>query len=262
MLSRPLRRYRAVLAYDGTNYAGFQRQAGNQPTIQGEVERALQTLTNQTALVIGSGRTDSGVHASGQVISFDISWKHGVEALQRALNATLPNDIAVWQLDEAPEGFHPRFDARSRVYVYRIYNHPVRSPLHGRYHWHVPQPLDITAMNSAAMQLVGTHDFATFGTPPQGKNTVRHLWRSQWTREGAVLTYTIEGNAFLYRMVRSIVGSLKLVGEAAWSVETFIAAFHARQRERCGTVAPPHGLCLIAVNYESKLADKVDTTAF
>lgn len=262
MLSRPLRRYRAVLAYDGTNYAGFQRQAGNQPTIQGEVERALQTLTTQTVLVLGSGRTDSGVHASGQVISFDALWQHGVTALQRALNATLPHDIAVWQLEEAADDFHPRFDAHSRVYVYRIYNHPVRSPLHGRYHWHVAHPLDITAMNAAAAQLLGTHDFATFGTPPQGESTVRHLWHSQWVREGSVLTYTIEGNAFLYRMVRSIVGSLKLVGEAAWSVEAFIDAFHACQRERCGTVAPPHGLCLTAVNYEPKSADKAKAAAF
>lgn len=243
-------RYRALIAYDGTDYCGFQRQRQKQPTIQGEIERALHTLTNQTIPVTGSGRTDSGVHAAGQVISFQTEWSHGPETMLRALNANLPTDIAVLELAEADASFHPRYAARSRVYQYAVYNHPVRSPLHGRFHWHVSEPLNLERMNEAAALLVGTHDFATFGTPPQGDSTVRQLFRCHWSRKGAILTFEVEGNAFLYRMVRSIVGSLRLVGDGSWSVADFKLAFQACSREKCGTVAPPQGLCLVSVKYD------------
>ncbi len=242
-------RYCALIAYDGTNYFGFQRQREGQPTIQGELERTLTILTDQMIPVTGSGRTDRGVHATGQVVSFQTAWKHGPETLQRALNANLPTDIAVLQLDEVQSEFHPRFDARQRVYQYFIYNQPVRSPLYGRFHWHVRQPLDIAQMNAAAIQLIGLHDFATFGTPPQGERTVREIFHSHWLRQGPVLVYEVAANAFLYRMVRSIVGSLKLVGDGTWTVDEFVAAFRACSRDRCGTVAPPQGLRLVSVKY-------------
>ncbi len=242
-------RYRALIAYDGTDYFGFQRQRDEQPTIQGELERVLHSLTNSVVSITGSGRTDRGVHATGQVVSFQTSWNHGKESLQRALNAKLPKDIAVLQLDEVDAEFHPRYDARSRAYQYYIYNQPVRSPLHGRFHWHISTPLDITQMNDAAVQLVGLHDFATFGTPPQGENTIREVFYSYWLRQGNVLIYEIEATAFLYRMVRSIVGSLKLVGDGSWTVSEFIAAFEAANRDQCGTVAPPQGLRLVSVTY-------------
>ncbi len=242
-------RYCALIAYDGTDYFGFQRQRDEQPTIQGELERVLHSLTNSVVSITGSGRTDRGVHATGQVVSFQTSWNHGKESLQRALNAKLPKDIAVLQLDEVDAEFHPRFDARSRAYQYYIYNQPVRSPLHGRFHWHISTPLDITQMNDAAVQLVGLHDFATFGTSPQGENTIREVFHSYWLRQGSVLIYEIEATAFLYRMVRSIVGSLKLVGDGSWTVSEFIAAFGAANRDQCGTVAPPQGLRLLSVTY-------------
>lgn len=242
-------RYRALIAYDGTHYFGFQRQRSEQPTIQGEIERVLAVLTNQAVPVTGSGRTDRGVHATGQVVSFQTAWKHGPQTLQRALNAHLPAEISVLQLDEIHAEFHPRFDARSRAYQYFIYNQPVRSPLHGRYHWHISKPLNIASMNAAASQLLGLHDFATFGTPPQGENTVREVFHSHWWRQDSILVYEIEATAFLYRMVRSIVGSLKLVGDASWTVDEFVTAFQARNRDLCGTVAPPQGLRLVSVTY-------------
>jgi tRNA pseudouridine38-40 synthase len=245
-----LPRYRALIAYDGTDYFGFQRQRDEQPTIQGELERALATLTNSAVSVTGSGRTDRGVHATGQVVSFQILWKHGKESLQHALNANLPSDIAVIQLDEVHEEFHPRFDAQRRAYQYFIYNQSVRSPLHGRFHWHISTPLDMTRMNAAAAELVGLHDYATFGTPPQGESTVREIFHSHWLRQDNVLIYEVEATAYLYRMVRSIVGSLKLVGDGSWTVKEFVAAFQAANRDLCGTVAPPQGLRLVSVKYE------------
>ena len=243
-------KYRALVEYDGTDYCGFQRQRDEYPTIQGELEKVLHHLTRQSVTVIGSGRTDSGVHATGQVVSFTISWQHGVAALQRALNANLPVDIAVLQLEIAEPTFHPRFDARRRAYVYHIYNAPVRRPLNRRMSWHVSRPLDLAAMNEAAASLIGSHDFATFGQPPQGNNSVRHVFRAEWQQAGAFLTFHIEANAFLYRMVRSLVGSLKLVGDGSWQVADFVAALNAADRRRSGTVAPAVGLFLVSVWYD------------
>ena len=160
-----------------------------------------------------------------------LSWlPHGVEALQRALNANLPPAIALVEVCEAAPDFHPRFDARRRSYRYYVYNAPVRSPLRHLRCWHLSQPLDLALMNEAAAYLVGEHDFATFGQPPQGENSVRGLSRTVGT-PGPMLLFTIEGNAFLQRMVRSIVGSLRLVGDGRWTVDDFVAAFRARDRD-------------------------------
>lgn len=242
--------YRALIAYDGTAYAGFQRQREGQATIQGELEQVLGELAQRPITIKGAGRTDSGVHAIGQVIAFELEWSHSQTALQRALNAHLPADIAVLNLELCEAGFHPRFDARRRAYKYIIYNADVRSPICRQYSWHVRRPLDEDKMNQAAQALVGVQDFATFGQPPQGENTVRQLFAAVCQREGDEVSIFIEANAFLQRMVRSIVGSLKLVGEGSWSVEQFVTALEARDRSQCGTVAPPHGLFLVSVTYE------------
>jgi tRNA pseudouridine38-40 synthase len=214
------------------------------------LERVLGDLARQPVTVIGSGRTDSGVHATGQIITFTMSWQHGAAALQRALNANLPADIAILQLETAVTEFHPRFDARRRAYRYQIYNSPVRSPLKNRYSWHVSRPLDLTVMNKAAAYLVGRHDFATFGQPPQGNNSVREVFEANWQQASEMLMFYIEANAFLYRMVRSLVGSLKLVGDGSWQVEDFVAALTAADRRRSGTVAPAQGLYLVSVWYD------------
>ncbi len=240
---------RATVAYDGTDFHGFQVQAA-QRTVQGALEDALLQVTREQVRVIGAGRTDSGVHALGQVVAFRTGWRRSAAELQRALNAVLPRDVAVWSLTEAAEGFHPRFDARSRVYRYTVWNHPVRNPLLRRVtHW-VPQALDVAAMSEATRLLLGEHDFATFGTPPQGDNTVRRVFAAGWARDGDRLWLDIEANAFLYRMVRSIVGTLLQVGRGELTVDGFAEAFAAAERNRAGPAAPACGLCLMAVRYD------------
>ncbi|PID86078.1 MAG: tRNA pseudouridine(38-40) synthase TruA [Chloroflexi bacterium] len=242
-------RFRALVEYDGTDYFGFQRQIAEQPTVQSELERVLRQIVREPVTITGSGRTDSGVHATGQVISFDSEWRHTVADLQRALNANLPADIAILQLDQAEPSFHPRFDARKRAYEYYVYNAAVRSPLRRRRSWHVAKPLDWERMNQAANCLIGIHDFATFGQPPQGTVTVREVFAAQWEKRNELLVFTMVANAFLYRMVRSIVGSLKMVGEGGWTVEMFEAALAACDRSRSGAAAPAQGLTLVSVTY-------------
>ena len=242
-------RYCARIEYDGTGYYGFQRQRDDQPTIQRAIEDALAQVVRQPVRVAGAGRTDSGVHATGQVIGFDVVWRHGVDKLQRALNANLPADIVILQLDETTATFHPRFDARRRAYVYQISNTAVRHPLQRYRSWHVSQPLDIALMNEAARCLPGVHDFATFGQPPQGEQTIREVFAAQWQRQGEMLVFFIEANAFLYRMVRSLVGSMKAVGDGRWSTDEFKAAFAACDRRLSGMAAPAHGLYLVSVTY-------------
>ena len=242
-------RYRALIEYDGTNFYGFQRQREGFPTIQGELESALSQLARKPVMITGAGRTDSGVHALGQVVSFTIEWRHTVAALNRALNANLPSDITALDVEETSPDFHPRYDARRRAYRYLIYNAPVRSPLRRLHSWHVRQSLDLDAMNEAARPLIGVHDFVTFGLPPQGDNTVRELVKAHWSRHGEFLEFDVEANAFLYRMVRSLVGSLVAVGTQSWRVDDFAAAFFACDRNRSAAAAPPQGLYLASITY-------------
>lgn len=258
-------RYRAILAYDGTHYQGFQRLAGDAPTIQGMVEAALKQVSGQMVTVLGAGRTDTGVHATGQVIAFDVEWRHPDDDLIRALNATLPNEIALQRLERAEPEFHPRFDAVSRTYQYFVYEAQVRQPMMARMSWWVHPPLhqrlDVDNMNWAAAKLLGVHDFATFGSPPQGESTVRRVFRSGWeievpTAGTRLISYQIEANAFLYHMVRSIVGALVEVGLNRLSIERFIEVFQAKERGKIGILAPPHGLTLIDVNYHRTEEEK------
>lgn len=254
-------RVRAVVAYDGTDYAGFQRQA-DIATVQEALETALRRVTQESIRIVAAGRTDAGVHAVGQVIAFDTSWSHGLSDLERAMNAVLPEDIAVRRLEATATGFHPRFDAKRRWYRYRVYCASVRSPLTRRYSLHVPYSLDLEPMAEAAEALVGAHDFATFGQPPQGEVTVRRVFRAEWQEEpdcggpfdhgqrgGALLTFDIEANAFLYRMVRSLVGTLLDVGQERMSIDAFQDAFASCERSRAGKTVAPHGLCLMEVTY-------------
>jgi tRNA pseudouridine38-40 synthase len=241
-------RVRAIVAYDGTDYQGFQRQA-NGPTVQEALESAAAQVAQENVSVLAAGRTDAGVHAEGQVIAFDTTWRHSVEELQRALNAALPADVAVREVEQATADFHPRFDARSRSYRYTIYNRPVRSPLTRRTSLHVRRQLDVDAMAEASRMLVGEHDFATFGQPPQGENTVRTVHRAEWSFEPGWLYFDIEANGFLYRMVRSLVGTMLVVGSGRMTVESFAQAFSERDRAQAGPTAQPHGLCLMQVKY-------------
>lgn len=245
-------RYRATLAYDGTRYQGFQRQAGDTPTIQAAVERAIRQITGQFAVVVGAGRTDTGVHANGQVIAFDVDWPHEDHTLLRAINAVLPADIALQALAPQP-GFHPRFDAQSRVYSYTIIHAPQRQPLWHKRAWHIWGKLDKTALHNTAALLVGEHDFATFGNPPRGENTVRRVLRSEWQfyeeRFGERLVYTVEATAFLEHMARRMVGMQADVARGLITYEAFAAAFQAAHLSQAGTLAPPQGLVLEWVHY-------------
>ncbi len=245
-------RFRATLAYDGSAYKGFQRQAGNTPTIQGVVESAIEKVTQQRVTVIGAGRTDTGVHAEGQVISFDVVWRHDDETLLRAINANLPDDIALQNIRQH-EGFHPRFDAVARVYRYTVVQAAQRQPLLRCRAWQIMRPLDDASMVEAASLLVGVHDFAAFGKPPQGTNTVREIYRSQWdtkpTQYGIMHEYRIEATAFLQHMVRRIVSSLIAVGQGTLTLDQFSGALTSGEMLDGVTLAPPHGLVLEAVRY-------------
>lgn len=243
-------RYRAVLAYDGTDFCGYQRQAVGR-SVQGEVEAALGRISNRLAVpVLAAGRTDSGVHAAGQVIAFDLDWVHGAERLCAALNAHLTLDVAVQMVEAVDAGFHPRFAAKSRRYEYRIHNAPVRVPRTARSHWHAWPELDLGMMQAASLALIGRHDFATFGTAPEsGGGTVRNVKRAEWRAAGAELLFEIAADGFLYRMVRSIVGSLCQVGWGAWPVGEVGKRLAACDRKLSGSAAPAHGLSLVEVEY-------------
>jgi len=247
-------RYRATLAYDGTAYQGFQRQIGDTPTIQLSVEKAIAACTAQAVTVHGAGRTDSGVHATGQVIAFDVAWAHDDGALLRAINAHLPDDIALQDITPAP-GFHPRFDALSRLYRYRVCQAKQRQPLLRFQVWHVRWTLDLGRMTQAARLLEGEHDFAAFGKPPKGENTVRRVYQSRWFMQpgglGMMWIYNIEANAFLQHMVRRIVWHMVEVGRGKASVEQFEAHFRRAVLPSEGSIAPPQGLTLEQVSYEN-----------
>lgn len=247
-VARPWRYFRATVEYDGTDFFGFQVQP-DRPTVQGTLEAALARLTGEAVRVLGAGRTDTGVHARGQVVAFRCPWRHSEGDLLKALNAVLPESIAVREVAEAPEGFHPRYSARSREYRYFVYNHPIRSPLRHRYAAHVPEPLDVEKMNAVAAQIVGVHDFATFGDPTSGETTVREVYRSEWYRNGDDVVYVVEANGFLRRMVRTLVTAFLWVGQGRWTEEDFKAAWRACDRALSPPPAAPQGLFLWAVRY-------------
>jgi tRNA pseudouridine38-40 synthase len=250
-----LARFWAQVEYDGTDLAGFQLQA-QERTVQGELERALWKVTEVETRVTGAGRTDSGVHACGQIISFEVEWRHALADLQRALNALLPADVAIPHMGVAPPGFHPRFDALNRTYQYKVLTQPWRSPLDRRIAWHLPYQLDLDRMAQASHCLVGTHDFSAFGRPPQGENSVRTVSEAEWRESGRFLVFDITANAFLYHMVRNVVGSLVLVGLGQLSPDQFERMLAARDSGQVAVpgyrVAPAHGLCLMRVDYGIK----------
>lgn len=242
-------RVKAVIAYDGTDYHGFQRQAiEREPTIQGVLERALIAI-GQAGTVTGAGRTDAGVHASGQVVAFDVQWRHSLVDLQRALNAVLPDSIAVAELEQAADKFHPRYDAVSREYCYRLYQGRVRDPLRQRFALHVPHVLDGDAMQTASQALIGEHDFAAFGQPTIGESTTRSMYQASVIAVEDQITIELQANGFLYRMVRRIVGTLIAVGRGERSVAEFTDILHAADPSRAAAAIAPNGLCLTKVNY-------------
>lgn len=245
-------RYRATLAYDGTAYQGFQRQSGSILTIQGTVEQAIALVCGQQVNISGAGRTDTGVHASGQVIGFDVEWTHADQALLRAINFHLPPDIALQEIRQQP-GFHPRYDAISRLYRYRVLIAPQRQPLLRTRAWQMWNGLDGGLMEQAAKRLLGEQDFAALGKPTQGEVTIRTVYRSEWASQqnefGMLWTYTVEANGFLQHMVRRMVAMLVQVGQKRMTVERFEHLLDRAQLVESLAIAPPQGLSLEVVRY-------------
>jgi len=246
--------YQVILAYDGTAFLGYQRQKGAR-TVQGEVEKALARLNWQGSAILSAGRTDTGVHASGQVIAFELDWSHSAEELGRALNALLPVDVAARSVKETAPGFHPRYQARSRTYQYHIYCQQDRHPLKERFAWRVWPDVDLAKLQQAACLLVGSHDFAAFGNPPRpGGSTLRVVHQACWQAEAGGLQFEVSANAFLYHMVRRMVFVQVLVGQNRLSLPDLAEMLQGESTTQPQTpgLAPAHGLVLVDVSYEER----------
>jgi tRNA pseudouridine38-40 synthase len=240
--------YRLIVEYDGTDFHGWQLQPDRR-TVQGTLEEALQRLLGQPTRVAAAGRTDAGVHACAQVVCFQSERDLPLLTLRRALNALTPEDLTVCAADVVSDDFDPRRAARSRRYVYRIWNRAAPSPFWRRYAWHIPRALDGEAMQAAAAVLVGEHDFSSFrATGCDARHPVRRVLHSGLEHRGALLHYEIEATAFLRHMVRNIVGTLVEVGQGKRSPD-FAALLAARDRTLAAATAPAHGLCLVEIRY-------------
>ena len=245
-----MRNIKLLIEYDGANYLGWQVQAKGL-TIQGILEDKLALLTGEKVHLFGSGRTDAGAHALGQVASFKTQNPMDVRTIQKALNSLLPSDIAIKEVGEVGEDFSARKSAKSKVYEYRILNGPIRSVFNREYAWYIPQRLDLREMKKATQILIGEHDYSSFrsvGTPT--KTAIRRVFRAEWRkgREG-VLRLEIEANGFLKQMVRAIVGTLVEVGKGKIAVDEFRKILESKDRSLAGPTAPAHGLLLKEVKY-------------
>jgi tRNA pseudouridine38-40 synthase len=251
-------RYQIILAYDGTKFHGSQRQAETR-TVQRVVEAALRKLNWTDQSVLFAGRTDAGVHASGQVVAFDLDWKHPPDDLRNALNALLPKDAAVRQLVETSPNFHPRFDALSRSYRYRVYSQPVRDPLRERYAWRVWPAPDFDLLRSAAQAFLGVHDFAAFGSPtsPTG-STIRELTQADWQQVGDEFFFDVTANAFLYHMVRRLTFVSIQIGQGKRQVADILHHLQTPQGPVLQGLAPPNGLTLVDVRYPNDEGENTD----
>ena len=245
-------RYQVILAYDGARFTGSQRQA-NSRTVQGELENALHQIGWMGTSVIMAGRTDTGVHATGQVAAFDFNeWSHPADRLLHALNAKLPADLAVRKIKPVHADFHPRFDALSRAYCYRLFCEPIRDPLRERFAWRLWPRLDGDALNQTAEVFLGTHDFAAFGSATSEKGTTtRTVTESEWRRKpNGEWQFEVRADAFLYRMVRRLVFVQAAVAQGRGLVEEVQLALKGQAKLPAG-LAPAHGLSLIDVEYGS-----------
>lgn len=241
--------YKLTIEYDGTVYAGWQRQP-DRATVQAALEAAVQQITQQATPVIGAGRTDAGVHALGQVASFRSDKTMAVEAWHRALNGILPPDISVRSVELVPDDFHARYSARGKLYEYRILNRPERSALDRHRAWHVWHPLDVGAMRSGALFLIGRHDFSSFqGSPTDTENPICNLTRLEIVHEPPLIHIEAQADRFLKQMVRTIVGTLVEVGQGKRRPEDIKDILEAKDRRVAGYTAPAHGLYLVRVDY-------------
>ena len=244
-----MRNLRLLLEYDGSAYSGWQVQP-DRPTVQGTVQAALTRLTRVPVKVVGAARTDAGVHALGQVASFNTESPHPCATFRRALNALLPRDIAVREVTEVPLAFDARRSATGKTYRYSLLVRPEPSPLQRAFSLHVPAPVDVPAMAKAAESLLGHHDFSAFRSAScEAAHPVRTVWEARFLEEPPCWHFVISAEAFLQHMVRSIVGTLLEVGRGKRVPEEVAAILAGRDRARAGPTAPAHGLCLARVHY-------------
>jgi tRNA pseudouridine38-40 synthase len=264
-----VRTLKLTIAYDGTDFAGWQRQA-NERTVQAAIEDALRPIEGERVVVTGAGRTDAGVHAAGQVASFKLKSGIGELELQRALNATLPDDVRVLDVEERSPEFNARFDARRKTYHYLLWSGGILPPSLRHHAWHLPQPLDLPTMNAAAAILVGTHDFAAFQAAGSDvQTTVREVVVSRMAPLAPgptvaigdrLIRYEVTGSGFLRHMVRNIVGTLVDAGRGRLTREDVRAILGSRDRGRASATAPPHGLMLWTVEYKTDAETAPSTT--
>ena len=246
------RNIRMIIAYDGTEFHGWQRQP-NLRTVQDAIEQAARRVVRHQVSVVGSGRTDAGVHAAGQVAHFETDCDMPCDNLRKAIGGRLPKDISILELREAPAGYRPSFDAVSKLYRYTIYNDAPRpvEEMRQRYVYHFWHPLEVDRMADAARRLVGEHDFASFATTGREyETTVRTILRLEVHRRFREIYLDVEGTGFLYNQVRNMVGTLIDIGRGHWPVEMIDTILAARSRSAAGPTAPARGLCLQWVRYD------------
>jgi len=243
-------RYRLTIEYDGRPFCGWQRQA-HDLSVQQVLEEAIARFSGETVTTQAAGRTDAGVHALGQVVSFDLSREWDPFKIREALNYhTKPRPVAIVSAEAVGDDFEARFSATARHYEYRILNRRARPALDDGKVWHVPVVLDADAMHAAAQSILGRHDFSTFRAAEcQANSPIRTLDRFDVSRQAEMIVVTASARSFLHSQVRSMVGSLKLVGDGKWQPRDFRAALDAADRARCGPLAPPDGLYLTGVSY-------------
>lgn len=238
-----------TVSYDGTNFAGWQVQPG-QRTVQGCIQEGLSDLLKQPVTIHGSGRTDTGVHAVGQVFHFRAATSIPAERMVKAVNTRLPKDIAVTEAHVAEPAFHARYDAKEKTYRYRILNAPVRDPLRHHYTWHIQAPLDLALIQAALPLLTGTHDFAGFAASGSPRSsTVRTLSRAAAWRQDDEIRLEFTSDGFLYHMVRNLAGTLMEIGTGRRAATSTAEILQAGNRGLAGITAPPQGLYLMAVKY-------------
>jgi tRNA pseudouridine38-40 synthase len=244
-----MRNLKLTLAYDGTGFHGWQVQP-SLSTVQGTLQEALGKLFNHEVKVTGSGRTDAGVHAHGQVANVETLRSMDTDAVLRGVNALLPAEVRVWQVEEVAPEFHARRSARSKTYEYHIWRHYVVSPFHCRYVYRFPYSLAIDAVDEASRFFTGTHDFTSFSAASaEVEDRVRTIFEAEWTRDGEEWIFRIRGNGFLQYMVRTIVGTLLYVGTGKLKAQDIPPMFEARDRRLAGPCVPPGGLHLVRVDY-------------